>query len=106
MLPTLTPQLLVNKEDSSSEKSLVVIISGKRVSHPSHTIKSILYVSGTENRFTVSYVDGEVDLFEADLREDIVHNLRWVLLDIPLPTAKKAKPKFDSADQVLANNNL
>jgi hypothetical protein len=67
--------LLIVQQHGTGEIRLDIIANGRRVSHPFSQIQNINSSSKNDCRFSITYKDGQTDIFESPTRDDILKQL-------------------------------
>jgi len=98
-------------------RELEIVTSGKRVTHPSSSVASIAPSSSTKDtdRFTVTYRNGNSDVFESTRREEVLKVLNECLFSqnsdhddttiILMPPSPSIQTANSSSQQLLATSS-
>jgi predicted nucleic acid-binding Zn-ribbon protein len=76
VFPSDDAQLSMTRNPSTQVVSLDILVNGKKVSHSLDSIQSVTIYPKSETRFSVTYKDGQMDVFESTARDEILRQLQ------------------------------
>eukprot|EP00029_Vermamoeba_vermiformis_P009631 TRINITY_DN4872_c0_g1_i1.p1 TRINITY_DN4872_c0_g1~~TRINITY_DN4872_c0_g1_i1.p1 ORF type:complete len:490 (+),score=95.70 TRINITY_DN4872_c0_g1_i1:50-1519(+) len=76
VFPSDDAQLSMTRNPSTQVVSLDILVNGKKVSHSLDAIQSVTIYPKSETRFSITYKDGQMDVFESTARDEILRQLQ------------------------------